>query len=47
MAYQLNSDNEWYAQNYAKSLEDYGSYEKAEEIYKEPAEISLFVEEIL
>lgn len=35
MAYQLNSDNEWYAQNYAKSLEDYGSYEKAEEIYKE------------
>lgn len=35
MAYKLNTDNEWYAQNYAKSLEDYGSYEKAEEIYNE------------
>ncbi len=33
LAYQLNAENEWYAQNYAKSLEDYGSYEKAEEIY--------------
>lgn len=35
MAYQINPNNEWYLQNYAKASEDIGNYKKAEELYLE------------
>lgn len=34
-AAELNPNNEWYLQNYAKSLEDLNDFSKAEEIYSE------------